>query len=188
MAKRKQVDPNESTGSEFAEAVGRAVIAFTRVETTAANLFSALLKSANPLGAAAVLWRVGNFSMRVELMDVAAKWLFGTFQITGELPARWEALRTRMYAASDLRNRLAHSEVYEDMTEDAFKYTLRQPLLDFSRLDPAKLEKTGKAKVARSVDYVTAKGAVGLFEKLSEDLGDLVRDVARAKAPAEEGG
>ena len=177
MAKRNGRRRSPPSESEFFEAVGRAVVAWQGVETIASTLFFVLLRAGNELGARSVFYRVSNFAMRVELLDIAAKYLFQFSERVGDLPERWEGLRSRLFSGSDLRNRLAHSELGED--EIGFK--LRPPFFDFSRVDPNKLEKAMLARLGREVDYVTVKGAENLFEMLCHDIYRFRDDVARLK-------
>jgi hypothetical protein len=123
------------TEAKFFEAVGRAVVGWQQVELSACGLFAVLLRAGNELGARAAFGRVGNFAMRIELLDVGAKFFFVMSKGVGDLPKRWEGLRGRLFSASDLRNRLAHSELWED----GGGLKLTPQLLDLSRVDPANL-------------------------------------------------
>lgn len=175
MARLGRTKKAKPTEAEFFEAVGRAVVAWQQVEVSACVLFVVLLRAGNEGGARAAFDRVGNFAMRIELLDVAAKYLFAMSKGVGELPKRWEALRGRLFGASDLRNRLAHSE----LGEDGAGLKLRPQLLDLSRVDPTDLMKAAKAKKAREVDYETVKKAEHLFEALIYDLLAFRQDASK---------
>lgn len=164
-----------ATEAQFFEALGRAVVAWQGVEVSSSALFAVLLQAGNEAGARALLDRVGNFSMRVELMDIAAKYLLAFSDDVGDLPKRWEAIRGRLYSSSDLRNRLAHSE----LGEDSAGLKLRPSLFDLSRVDPNDLKKSATAKRAREVDYATVKGAELQFEKLCDELLGIREDLRR---------
>jgi hypothetical protein len=169
MAKR-------ATEAQFFEALGRAVVAWQGVEVTTSALFAVMLKAGNEIGARALFYRVGNFAMRIEFLDIAAKFLLAEASEPSELTKRWDGLRGRLFSASDLRNRLAHSEVGED--DQGLK--LRPPMLDLSRIDPADVRKGVKAKMAREVTYESVKAAEFQFEVLCHDLHHFRSDIGKA--------
>lgn len=169
----KEINPeNCSSAEEFAEAVGRAIIAFQSVESRAANLFAWLLGAG--VGASAVFYHIGNFTTRIQMMDIAARWMLIGDERLGMMED-WKKLRTRLYEVNDLRNRIAHSEIRESYSfeEEEFAFTLHQPFMDWSRLDPLDPEKWAKAQKARDVDFVAVKGAEATFEALERDLEEL---------------
>ena len=185
MAKEKNApDPKASTEREFLEAVGRAVVEWQSVEVVSSGLFFILLQARNQAGASALFWRIGNFAMRIEMLDIAAKYLFAPSKRPDELPKRWDGLRARLYSASDLRNRIAHSEIGEEDSGRRTAFKLRAPLLDWSRVDPANLEKGARAMKVREVDYVKLKGAGLLFTELCRDLVYFRMDVEKLKITA----
>jgi hypothetical protein len=178
MMRPRRAKSARPTEAEFFEAVGRAVVGWQQVELSACVLFAVLLRAGNEGGARAAFDRVGNFAMRIELLDVAAKFFFATSKGVGDLPKRWEGLRGRLFSASDLRNRLAHSELWED----GAGLKLTPQLFDLSRVDPANLMKSVRSKKAREVDYETAKNAEQLFEVLSYDLAGFRQTAAKLEA------
>ena len=103
------IDPDECEPEEFAEAVGRAIVSWQHVERSSAHLFSHLLM-ARGFGAWGVFYHVKNQSTRIELLNIAARFLFH-FANEKQMHEKWNALSARLAEASALRNSLAHSQM-----------------------------------------------------------------------------
>ena len=134
---QKKVPPNKDlcTETEFHEAVGRAIIHFQNLETATSTLFGALLGARNEVGARAAFYTLQNNATRIQLMDVAARWL--VFVRGGKkLRKRWEDVRDRLREASALRNRVAHSDLNTTRYPTGTEYSLVNPFMNWSRLEP----------------------------------------------------
>ena len=134
------VDPDESTEEEFFEAIGSAIIAWQHVESRCAYLFAYLLW-AYGFGPIAIFYHIKNFSTRIEIMNIAARFTF-EHRPNARLKTRWVTLSERLTKASALRNRLAHFEMDESMTPNGWKFSLQPPSSDWSQLNPDQPDNT----------------------------------------------
>lgn len=168
-------DPDESSPEEFAEAIGRAIIAWHAVEALAANLFSSLLLSPG-MGGVAVFYHIKNFKTRLEMMNIAARFLFLGSK-NKKLLAKWRTLSRQILTSITLRNRIAHSELSEATTETSWKFWLGPPILDWSQLDPDKMDRWAQRQSARVLTYSDIKDAWIDFEKLAGEISTFKREV-----------
>lgn len=162
------VDPDECSPEEFAEAIGHAIISWQDVEAQSAGLFSHLL-GAKGIGASAVFYHIKNNSTRIEMMNIAARFRFH-FPHRQKMLAEWKALSQRLLEASSLRNKIAHFEIDEEMTETGWKFTLTPSVFDWSQLDPQNIQKWKQRQQARIVTYTKIKSAEASFARLAKDL------------------
>lgn len=176
-------DPNEAELEQFAEAVGLAIIQWQDIESRSAHLFSHLLR-ARSLGAIATVYYIKNFSTRIEMMNIAARFWFMQFD-DKSLQKDWKALTERLSQASALRNRIAHFEVDEEMTPSSWKFTLIPPRLDWSQLDPEQGERWLQRQRARSLAYSQIENAWRDFRKLGDDIDLFARRVIEMNAHQE---
>ena len=178
-------DPEESEPQNFAAAIGWAIVTWQQVEMQQANLFAHLLASRAGLAASAVFYTVKNHSTRLELMKVAAKWLF---MMKGPrkrkvLEGEWGSLLARMKEASNLRNRIAHFELDEEMTATGWRLKLRRSRSDFSHIDPNNRERAMAREASRVLKYSHIKDAATEFAELASDLGRFAQAVFRSNQP-----
>jgi hypothetical protein len=165
-------DTNKCTEKQFFEAMGRAMAAFQDVESHMGQLFTALIASRNDTAAQAVFYHLQNNSLRIQVMDIAARWL-GLADARGKLRKRWETVRTKLRDASDLRNRIAHGDYYDFAPHPV----LTKPLGDWSKLEPGKLLTHSKKTIERQVTYSMLVKAPDEWWKLCVEMMDLIEDI-----------
>lgn len=176
-------DPNESGPEQFAEAVGLAIIQWQDIESHSAHLFSHLLQ-ARGLGAIASVYYIKNFSTRIELMNIAARFWLMTLD-DKSLQRSWKALSERLARASALRNRIAHFEVDEEITPTSWKFTLTPHKHDWSQLEPEHRDRWLHRQQARSLTYSQIKNACCDFRKLANDIALFAKGVIETNARRE---
>lgn len=164
------------TEDEFVAAIGRTIVAYQHLEVTTSALFANLLGARNEVGARGAFYQIVNYSTRIQMMDVAARFLH-LAEPEGKLHKRWEAISSRLWAASNLRNRIAHGELGEVSNEYGSTFILRQPIMDFSRLDPKDIEKSAKRNATRLVDYNELQRAEHDWDALCSDVHQLSVDL-----------
>jgi hypothetical protein len=160
------------TEKQFFEAVGRVIVGFQDLEGEMSSLFVALMAARNDIGARAAFYHLQNNATRIQLMDIAARWL-ELVDRRGRLRKRWEGVRDRLREASDLRNRVAHSNYYDFGPKRA----LTKPLMDLSRLEPGKLISHSSKALERQVTYSILRDAIKVWGRLGADVVKLTDDV-----------
>jgi hypothetical protein len=158
--------PAQSTPAEFAEAIGRAVLAWQDVELRCAHLYVWLLDARNAQGAISSISTVHSMTMKSMMMKVAAKHLFHSPEFE-DLAAEFDELMSTMADCSRFRNRLSHSEVAEELTETGWAYKLQTPAIDAAA---ALLKGGGKRVKAPPLDYPAIRAAEGQFRAIAEGL------------------
>ena len=175
--------PEESSSEEFAEAIGRAVMAWQPVETQCAYTFLQLMVSKSA-GAMSVFYYIKNFSTRLETMNIAARFLFyghGRKRLANE----WGRLSQRLQAGSNLRNRIAHYAINESITAIGWKFTLGPPEFDWSQLDPRDPYRWGKRQSQRVLTYSQIRSAEKEFSNLTSALERFSMRVTRLNGKQE---
>ncbi len=160
--------PAHSTPAEFAEAIGRAVLAWQDVELRCAHLYVWLLDARNAQGAISSISTIHSMTMRSMMLKVAARYLFQTPEFE-DLTEEFEDLMSSMAACSRLRNRLSHSEVAEELTENGWAYKLQTPGIETAAASIGKGGGSTRAK-SQPLDFPTIKAAEGQFRALAENL------------------
>lgn len=99
------VQMSEFAGEGFHAEIGRALMRWRRVETM---LFRALVDVLSPLDATRceTIWRSHSHSGQVRLVHT----LITAADIDEETLSIWRRIKTDLQAATDLRNRIAHSD------------------------------------------------------------------------------
>jgi hypothetical protein len=182
------VDPDESSPEEFAETVGTAILLWQSVEAQAAHLFAHLLASRSA-GAMSVFYHIKNFSTRLEMMNIGARFLFYG-RGRKRLAKQWAALASRLYEASSLRNRIAHFEIDESITATGWKFTLGPPAFDWSQLTPDDPQRWKNRQSRRVVTFSQIEKGCEEFRRLAADLSALAQrviDLNGSKVPAQLG-
>lgn len=156
--------PTSSTAAEFAEAVGRAVLAWQHVELRCAHLYVWLLDARNAQGALASFHAVHSQNVRTMMLKTAAHYLLQSpeFEDLGE---DFETLMDNLGEYSRLRNRLTHSEVAEEMTEAGWSFQLKAPAVE--TVGPGKGRQRPKLT---PLDFAAVSGAESQFRGLAESL------------------
>ena len=156
--------PAASTAAEFAEAVGRAVLAWQHVELRCAHLYVWLLDARNAQGALASYHAVHSQNVRTMMLKTAAHYLLQSPDFE-DLSEDFEALAENLGDCSRLRNRLTHSEVAEEMTEAGWSFQLKAPAAETA----APVKGRQRQKLA-PLDFAAVSGAESQFRVLAESL------------------
>jgi len=163
-------DP-EKRENAFYCAIGTAVMGWQAVESQMAYVFTHLLVSRSGFAASAVFYHIKNNKTRLEILDIAARLGLGLRSPKAKaLLSEWQALSKRLKSATDLRNKIAHSMVEDEITNMGCKFSLRPPGDDFSRFDPENPNRSRARAKSRAIDSSTVDGAASQFRQLSSDL------------------
>jgi len=161
----------QSTAAEFAEAVGRAVLAWQDVELRCAHLYVWLLDARNAQGALTSFHAVHALNVRAMMLKSAAHHMFQSPDFE-DLAEEFANLMDQLGECSRFRNRLTHSEVSEELTDAGWAYALKASALDtaaagFVRGSGSKAG--GRTKLP-PIDFPALKAAEGQFRALAEGL------------------
>ncbi|MCF3628189.1 hypothetical protein RJ527_08940 [Thalassospiraceae bacterium LMO-SO8] len=179
-------DPNESTEEEFYEAIGGAIIIWQNVERECGHLFAHFLVSHNGLGASGVFYHIKNHSTRLQLLDIAARFLFATHD-RDDMRDEWKLLSDRIRDASGLRNRIAHFTVDEELTATGWKFWLKPQPWDLSQYDPLNADKSLAKMKSKPLTYSQINAATDQFRELATDLAVFAGHVFALIAPQGDG-
>ncbi|MEQ1578854.1 MAG: hypothetical protein ABL894_14550 [Hyphomicrobium sp.] len=160
--------PPPSTAAEFAEGVGRAVLAWQDVELRCAHLYVWLLDARNAQGALTSFHAVHSLNVRAMMLKTAAKHLFQSPDFE-DLSDEFDALIDRLGEQSRFRNRLTHSEVAEEMTDAGWSYTLKAPAIETAAAGYVRGGGGGRPKF-QPLDFPSIKAAESHFRSLAEGL------------------
>lgn len=159
---------SQSTPDEFAQGIGRAVLAWQDVEMRCAHLYVWLLDARNAQGALTSFHAVHSLNVRIMMLKTSARHLFQSPEFE-DLSDEFDALIDSLGEASRLRNRLTHSEVAEEMTEAGWAYTLKAPAIETAAAGFVRAGSKGRPKSA-PLDFPTIKAAESQFRTLAEGL------------------
>lgn len=161
------VAPASSTAAEFAEGVGRAVLAWHDVEVSCARLYVALLDARNAEGALGSFQAVHSHVVRVSMLKTAARYMFKSPDFE-DLSTDFDAVMDQLAEASRLRNRMTHSEAGEEMTDTGWAFTLQAPPVDTGAAGSVR---AGQARgKSQSLDFAAVRAAEGQIRSLAQGL------------------
>jgi hypothetical protein len=159
------IEPSTSTPAEFAQAIGRAVLAWRDIEHRSANLYVWLLDARNAQGAITSFYAVHSMTVRAMMLKSAAHYMFQLPDME-DLAEEFDAVMDQMAECSRLRNRLSHSDVGEELTEDGWSYSLKIPEATAQAIG---IGRGSKVKAA-PLDFPAIKAAEGQFRKAAEAM------------------
>jgi hypothetical protein len=155
----------QSTPAEFAESVGRAVLAWRDIEHRSANLYVWLLDARNAQGAITSFYAVHSMTVRAMMLKTAAHHMFQSPDME-DLGEEFDTVMDQLAECSRLRNRLSHSEVAEELTDEGWSYSLKTPEQTALAIG---IGRGGKVKTA-PLDFLAIKGAEGQFRRVAEAM------------------
>lgn len=176
---------DEASPDEFAAAIGRSIISWQHVERECAILFGHLLRAGNGMGAIAAFYRITNFSTRVELLEISARFYMSGVHPHSEAEA-WAKLLNRLISANSLRNRIVHYEVNEEMGEAGWIFTLAPHSFDWSSMpvgDGARLGKWAQKRNERIIGIAEIRSAEAEFDAIASELHRLGQSVYAEQYP-----
>ena len=169
MTNQKTPDTQHAvSASEFAEAIGRALIAWQDIEAASAKLFACLVAAQNSDAAVAAFYSVNGMGQRLSMMKSALRFLGSVPELDERLDDITDVL-DRIGAELKLRNRLSHSAVKETFTGSGYSFALEMPEAAWG----------GKAK-DRRLEFPAIQAAEGQFKQLAGGIGALAADLAEA--------
>ena len=157
----------QSTPAEFAEAIGRAVLAWQDVELRCAHLYVWLLDARNAQGALTSFHAVHALAVRAMMLKTAAHHMFQSPDFE-DLKEEFDVIMDRLGECSRFRNRLSHSEVAQETTDTGWVYSLKTPAIESAAAGYVR-SGGGRAK-ALPLDFPAIKAAEGQFRALAESL------------------
>ncbi len=160
--------PNASA-AEFAEAVGRALLAWQAIEAACAKLFACLVVAHNTQAAITAFYSINGFAQRLIMMKNATR-AFASGGDDDSFEPQITALLERATEATRLRNQLSHSKIIETFQDAAYVFHLEMP-------EPAW---AGRSKKGRLLHYPAVRAAEGQFQSLAADIETLTGHLAAA--------
>jgi hypothetical protein len=160
-----QPSSTQSTADEFAEAIGRAVLAWRDIEHRSANLYVWLLDARNAQGAITSFYAVHSMTVRAMMLKSAAHCMFQSPDME-DLSEEFGAVMEQLAECSRLRNRLSHSDVGEELTDDGWSYSLKIPEATAQAIG---IGRGSKVKAA-PLDFPAIKAAEGQFRRAAEAM------------------
>jgi hypothetical protein len=164
-------NPDGRDEEEFYAAIGAAVMNWQAVESEMAYVFGHLLASRAGIAATGVFYHIKNNKTRLEILDIAARLGLGFGSPKAKsLLAEWRTLSTRLTSATALRNKIAHSQVEEELTQGGWKFGLRAPTDDYSRFDPDNPRRSRARAKSYAINFQKIGEGAPQFMQLSHDL------------------
>jgi hypothetical protein len=158
---RDTLHPDEAPEETFFAAVGAAVSMWQAVEREMANVFPQLLACKAGFAGSAILYHIKNNKTRLEILDIAAKFSLGFDPKYEKLFSEWQGLSSRLSDATELRNKIAHFQIDEEMGIENWIWTLPPPRDDYSRFQPDKPERSKAKALSKAIGFKRIESQVG---------------------------
>jgi hypothetical protein len=142
----------------FYAAIGFAISQWQHVEVALANIFISLTRSADGSAANAAFFSAINFSIKLDMVDAAARMRFFSHN---PMLAEWDALFDLTHSKSKIRNNLAHfMSAIRVERQDKYRYYLEESVFDFNNIAKTKSPRYNFANIeheARSFGEIAQK-------------------------------